>query len=83
MLFFLTDWGRQINSESLEKASKNEEGNNFCHSILYFSYFICCPCSTSTFLITKTQKIDCKGREFFVFEKITSVYLFQTGQQKK
>ena len=27
--FLLTDWGRQINTESLEKASKNEEGNNF------------------------------------------------------
>ena len=26
--FLLTDWGRQINTESLEKASKNEEGNN-------------------------------------------------------
>ena len=55
----------------------------FSHNILYFSYFICSPCSTSTFLITKTQKIDCKGREFFVFEKITSAYLFQIGQEKK
>ena len=27
--FLLTDWGCQINTESLEKASKNEEGNNF------------------------------------------------------
>ena len=45
----------------------------FSHNILYFSYFICSPCSTSTFLITKTQKIDCKGREIFVFEN-TSCY---------
>ena len=29
MAFLLTEQGCQINTESLEKASKNEEGNNF------------------------------------------------------